>query len=275
MDKTDLKIIIRKYNSTCSRLLMADPNDYIADLKKFIRHLDSTEIISTYIHSFGDTELNMKVEFDEVLQSYGRSFFETGNDEGEEVKNVYATLKYLSENFENVPLGLYQSYKHKNQNNSGALKEFNSRFTMVLIRHIENYLTEVGIQMGLDENVTYNINGNQVNIANDNAVINATQNNNGINADELKSLISAMRENLDSNLSEEDKDEAAECMDVIETELLSLQPNEARVKDKFKLLKRIDPGVKFMSACCSLLTFADKIYPFLADIVPAFQALLP
>lgn len=38
-------------------------------------------------------------------------------------------------------------------------------------------------------------------------------------------------------------------------------------KDKFKLLKRIDTGVKLTGAGCSLLTFAD--------IVPAFQALLP
>lgn len=275
MNKKELKVIIHRYSSICNRLLRSDPGDYISDLKKYISYLDSTEIVAEYVRSCGNTELDMKKEFKEVLESYGKCVFSTGEDEKEEVRNVYTTLKYLGEHYEEVPMGLYIAYKHHNEKYADILKDFNNRFTMVLIRHIENYLTEVGIQMGLDENVTYNINGNQVNIANDNAVINATQNNNGINADELKSLISAMRENLNSNLSEEDKAEAAECMDVIETELLSPQPNEARVKDKFKLLKRIDPGVKFMSACCSLLTFADKIYPFLADIVPAFQALLP
>lgn len=32
------------------------------------------------------------------------------------------------------------------------------------VGHIENYLRKVGIEMGLDNNVTYNINGTQVNI---------------------------------------------------------------------------------------------------------------
>lgn len=275
MNKTQLKIIIHKYSSICSRLLRSDPGDYIANLKKFISYLDSTEIIAEYIKSCGDTELDMVEEFKEVLQSYGHCVFSTGEDESEEVRNVYATLKHLSENYDSVPLGLYHAYSHKNEKHVDTLKDFNNRFTMVLIQHIENYLTELGIQMGLDENITYNITGNQVNIANHNAVINATQNNNGINADELKSLLSAMRENLDSNLSDDDKAEAVECIDAIEAELLSPQPNETIVKDKFKLLKRIDASLKFVSTCCSLLTFADKVYPFLGTILPAFQALLP
>lgn len=275
INKKELKVIIHKYNSICNRLLRSDPDDYIADLKKFIKHLDSTEIIAEYINSFGNTELDMANEFQDVLQSFGRSYFITGEDESEEVRNVYSTLKYLSEHFKNVPLGLYHAYKHQNQNYSAALSEFNSRFTMVLIQHIENYLTEVGIRMGLDENVVWNISGNQVNISNDNSTINATQINNGINADELKSLLSAMRESLNSNLPDEDKAEAAECIDAIEAELLSQQPNETIVKDKFKLLKRIDTSLKFVSTCCSLLTFADKVYPFLGTILPAFQALLP
>ena len=49
---------------------------------------------------------------------------------------------------------------------------------MVLIRHIERYLTKVGIDMGLDEKVVYNVtvqNGQAI-IANDNANVTATAN---------------------------------------------------------------------------------------------------
>lgn len=47
------------------------------------------------------------------------------------------------------------------------LKDFNNRVTMVLIRNIETYLTKIGIDMGIDENVSYNITvkDGQINIA--------------------------------------------------------------------------------------------------------------
>lgn len=275
MNRIELKKVSNKYNSNCNRLLRSDPDDYIGNLKRFIAYLDSTEIISEYIKSCGESELDMKSEFDQVLNSHGRCIFSTGDTDEEEVRNVYVTLKYLSEKYENIPLGLYFSYKHNSESHYETLKEFNSRFTMVLIRYIETYLKEIGIEMGLDENKTFNINSSgMVNIANDNSTINATQNNNGINADELKSLIATMRDNLNSTLPDEDIAEATECIDTIEAELLSPQPNETTVKDKFKLLRRIDTSTKFISACCSVLTFLDKIHPFLKDVVPFYKALL-
>lgn len=129
--------------------------------------------------------------------------------------------------------------------------------------------------MGMDDNVIYNINGKQVNIANDNArIINPVQNNYGIDINQLKELIDSMREAINPNLSSEDVKDVNECIDVIEGELASAQPNEDRVKDKFKILRRIDAGTKFASACCSLLTFADKVHPFLDQIIPWFQSLI-
>lgn len=274
MNRIELKKLLNRYNSNCNRLLQSDPNDFIGNLKRFIAFLDTTEIIGTFIQLCGESELDMESEFKEVLNSYGKCTFLTGDTDEEEIRNVYVTLKYLSQNYERIPLGLFYSYKNGSDHYSDMLKNFNSRFTMVLIRHIENYLKEIGIEMGLDENVTYNINGNMVNIANDNANINATQNNNGINADELKSLIAAMRESLDNSLTAEDKTEATECINTIEAELLSPQPNETVVKDKFMLLKRIDTSLKFINACCSVLTFADKLHPFLADVIPFYTSLL-
>lgn len=274
MNRIELKKVSNKYNSNCNRLLRSDPDDYIGNLKRFIAYLDSTEIISEYIKSCGESELDMKSEFDQVIYSHGDCIFITGETEEEEISNVYATLKYLSQNYNVFPPEIYFAYMNDSNHYSDVLKEFNSRFTMVLIRHIENYLKEIGIGMGLDENKTYIINGTMVNIANDNGTINATQNNNGINADELKSLIATMRDNLNSTLPDEDIAEATECIDTIEAELLSPQPNETTVKDKFKLLRRIDTSTKFISACCSVLTFLDKIHPFLKDVVPFYKALL-
>ena len=127
--------------------------------------------------------------------------------------------------------------------------------------------------MGFDNNVTYNINGTQVNIANDEATINATQNV-GTNADELQKLITALRSDIKEDISDEDKNDVNDCINVIESELMSGNPNEQTVKSQFKLLKRIDCGVKFASSCWSLLTFADKIYPFLSEVATWFANII-
>lgn len=83
-----------------------------------------------------------------------------------------------------------------------------------------------------------------------------------------------MKSGLNPNLSSEDRADAEESIDIIESELRSGNPDEQKVKSQFKLLKRLDVGVKFASACCSLLTFADKVFPFLAEVAPFYQNLL-
>ena len=78
---------------------------------------------------------------------------------------------------------------------------------MVLIRHIECYLTKIGIDMGLDEKAFYSItveNG-QVNISNDNSTINATNTVNGIDVANVSELIQVVRNSADS-LSEDDEE---------------------------------------------------------------------
>lgn len=83
-----------------------------------------------------------------------------------------------------------------------------------------------------------------------------------------------MKAELSPSLSPEDKADAEESIDIIESELRSGSPDEQKVKSQFKLLKRLDVGVKFASASCSLLTFADKVFPFISEVAPFYQNLL-
>lgn len=60
---------------------------------------------------------------------------------------------------------------------------------MVLIRHVERYLTKIGIDMGIDEKNVYNVtvqNGQAI-IANDNSSVTATANI-GATANEIEQL---------------------------------------------------------------------------------------
>lgn len=273
MNRNELKKIIREFNYVSNRLLQSDYSEYKKHLRKFIEYIDNTKIIKNLVDSCGKCEWDINKEFDEISNSYCDYIFSIGNTDSEEVSNVYAILKYMCMEYKgyvtNVMLGYFDSTKYNDM-----IKEFNHKVVLLLIRHIEIYLTEAGIDMGLDENVIYNINDIQVNLVADNATINATQNNNGLlNADEFKNLISAMHDSLDCSLTDEDKADANESIDVISSELASGNPNEETVRTRFKLLKRLDRGVKFASACCSLLTFADKIYPFLEPIKDWFQSI--
>ena len=72
----------------------------------------------------------------EVQGSYGHLVFSLGETDEEEVRNVYAVLRYLVETnssvYRGVAIGYSSSAKWQDK-----IKGFNERFVMVLIRHVE------------------------------------------------------------------------------------------------------------------------------------------
>lgn len=272
MNRIEVKKVVSDFNSISSRLFQADYYDYLDVLKKMLNFIESTEIIKGFVDECGGFNAEVEKVVDNVMTNY-HSVFKFSIDDKEEVSDIYSVLKVVcGRDYNHFPRGLLDSYSHSNKLED-KLKGFNHRVVFVLINHIESFLKKVGIEMGLDNNITYNINGTQVNIANDDSTINATQNI-SINADELKKLITALRSEIRDDISEDDRNDANECINVIENELMSGNPNEQTVKSQFKLLKRIDCGVKFVSSCCSLLSFVDKIYPFLEEVKTLFTGLI-
>ena len=136
----------------------------------------------------------MEQEFNEIKSSYGDLIFALGDTTEEEVRNVFAILDYISSNKVEIYYSVAQGYS-SSRNYQDKIKGFNDRVVMVLIRHIESYLTKIGIDMGLDEKITYTIsvNNGQVNIANDNATINAT-NTVGSDMSQLSELIKNIKD---------------------------------------------------------------------------------
>lgn len=256
------------YEAWSNRLLQTDYNEYISTLKKYINFLESTDIIKEYIDNCGGYNDQIKDIFHSALNN--RHIFDLGDSEMEETSFIFSMLKYMSTNFQNVPYGILLRYSSAKSFND-KISVFNHRVVNVLILNISKYLKKEGIKMGMDDNTTFVINNQsgQVNVANDNATINATQNN-GIKAEDVTQLIDAMRAALAEDISDDDRETANDSMDIIQDELLSEQPNEKNVKSHFKILRKIDSGVKFASACCALLTFADKVYPFLGQLTALF-----
>lgn len=259
---------MNKFTSNVHRLMQATFDDYTDTLKIFLNYINETPLIKEYIVRCGGYQDNIQELF-----PVGECLDLSGCTEEEEVARIYSAITIMYNEYEKPFIAVILAYSHSKKFQD-CLKAFNDRVIFIFVTHIENYLKEIGIDMGLDDKITYNINGNQVNFAKDNGTVNAVQNNNGIDANELHKLISAMKSELSPDLSDEDKADAEESIDIIETELESGKPDEQKVRSQFKLLSRIDSGVKFASAVASLLTFADKVFPFLADVAPFYMNLL-
>lgn len=258
LNRKDLKKIQYDFNSVSNRLLQADFDDYLSVLKKFILFLDSASIIYDYIVSCGKCTQNLDEEFEEVRNGYGRLIFSIGETDEEEVCNVYAILKYITEKDILVHLSVAEGYSSSNKF-ADRIKGFNNRFVMILIRHIESYLTKVGIDMGLDEKIVYNVTvrDGQAIIASDNAIVNAT-NTVSVNSEDLLKLIAAVRD-CSASLSPEDQESAQESLEVIEAEASSDKPKKSMLKTAIAVLKGIKGTVEFATAATALIEFVQMI----------------
>ena len=156
LNRNELRKIQYDFNSFSNRLLQADFQDYTDVLEKFLNFINNTPIILDYILGCGQCDWNLEDEIKQVQSSYGRKIFSTGDTEEEEVRNVYAVLQYIADKSIEVHYGIGVGYSSSNKFQD-KIKGFNERFVMVLIRHIERYLTKVGIDMGLDDKITYNV----------------------------------------------------------------------------------------------------------------------
>lgn len=243
LNKKDLKKIQYDFNSISNRLLQADFRDYTDVLGKFLDFLNSRLIISDYIADCGQCDWNLEDEVKQVQSSCGRLIFSTGNTDEEEVRNVYAVLQYIVEKSIQVQYGIGMAYSSSTKYQD-MIKAFNERFVMVLIRHIERYLTKVGIDMGLDERVVYRVevhNGQAI-IANDNASVTATANV-GPHTDELKQLIDAVRSSS-ITFAPEEKETVSDCLEVIETEAKAEKPKKGMLKTAIANLNTVKDTVK-------------------------------
>lgn len=256
LNRTELKKISYDFNSLSNRLLQADFNDYNGVLDRFVRFLREKEITHDYIAGCGECDQDLTVEFKEVQT--GRAIFSLGDSDEEEVRNVYAILSYIVEHNVNVYCGIGMAYSHSRKFQD-IIKAFNDRVTMVLIRHIEAYLTKVGIDMGLDDKKVFNVSvqSGQAIIAMDNATVTAT-NTVGLDPDKLAELIADVR-NASSDLSEEDAETVEECLDVVATEAAAEKPKKSLLKTALTTLKGIIGTVEFSASVITLVQFVQTL----------------
>lgn len=258
LNRKELRKIIYDFNSVSNRLLQADYNDHANVVYKFVSFIKSTPIIYEYVQDCGVCTKNMDNEFSSIASSYGRKIFDIGITDEEEVCNVFAIMEYIAEKQTDVSWTIAEGYTTSSKFQDRT-KAFNNRVVMVLIRHIESYLTKVGIDMGVDEKVTYSINvkNGQVNIASDNASITAS-NSIGIDNEQLNKLIGNIMANS-TDLSDEDSETLTDSLEVIKSEIVETTPKKSMIKTAIAGLKAIKGTAELGAAIAALVQFIQPL----------------
>jgi len=258
LNRAELRKIMYDFNSLSNRLMQVDFDDYTDVATKFINFIKRTPVIFDFITDCGICDQDLVKEFSEIGGSYGNEIFSLGDEPEEEIRNVFAILEYIVEKKIEIHYGVAMGYSHS-QKYQDMVKGFNDRVVMVLIRHIEAYLTKIGIDMGLDEKIVYQVTveHGQVNIATDNATINATSNI-GIDTERLADLVQAVK-TAATNLSEEEQDTLSSNLEVIEEESKSAKPRKGFMKTAIAGLSAIKGTAEFGAAVVALIQFVQTI----------------
>lgn len=260
LNRIELRKIMYDYNCISNRLLQANFQDYNSVLKKFVNYISNTEIIDDYIRDCGICEFNLEEKFKQIQKSYGIFIFSLGDSEQEEVRNIFAYLVYIVDHDININSGITYAYSDSDKYQE-MLKGFNERVVNVLIRHIEQYLTKIGMDMGMDEKITYNISvkNGQVNIANDNSRLEATNKVSSV-SDELNNLINNIRVlSEEQELTDEEKNILDCNLENISEEFKKDEPRKKFLESSASVIKAIKGTAEFGAAIIALIQFLQQI----------------
>lgn len=252
IDKKQLKIISLEFRTIANRLINCHWQTGMDLLKKFITFIDMNEVIRDYVQSYVDPD-----DFKDYKYQTGIVYSSMGDSKQEEISFTYQFLKYAVDNCKSdIYRSLAWGYAKEADN---AVKEFCIRIILPFVNYIEDYLTEIGIQMGYDENIQFTINvtgGNpQLNIASGNSEIAATQNI-GIDINQLEKVMDEIREATNKEAFGNDElEQITDSLDAIKAELTSLKPKKGILRTALKGLQAINGSTQFIAAITTMVQF--------------------
>ena len=253
IDKKQLKIISMEFRTIANRLVNCHPQTGMDLLKKFLSYIDENELISAFIQSNIDPNDFQPVE-------RGTCFTSMGENKQEEISFTYQYLKYAVINFKSFYLDIAWGYGN---DANDSVKEFCHRVILPLVNYIEGYLTEIGIQMGFDEDSKFNINVNgglaQVNVADRGSTLNATQNN-VVDMDQLNKLINDLRNAASPDISKDDTEQINNSIEIICNEVTNGHPKKAFLKTALNGLKAIKDTAEFTAAVAAIYQFLTPFF---------------
>ena len=258
-NKKELKKQSRDFRIISSRTLTSDFQMFGDNLKRLLYFIDNNVIIKKYIESCMDKNDNFKIEDDVNLVCCNSDYiFNNYIDERKEVSYIYQVLEYIVRNNKDCrTYTMAYSFSNKYQD---KLKGFCDNVVEPFINHIENNYERIFIEMGYDEDTKFEItiNGGQVNIAKDDATINATQ----VNSNEINRLVKNIKDNIREIEDEETRNEINDNIEGIQEELSKSPIKKGRIKAFVEALKNKLPSIgqtiEVSAAITELITFVQQ-----------------
>lgn len=242
VSKRELKIIDKDFRRYASRLLKTKRDNEIRDLTRFINYINSQPLIMSFINK-NNTE---KFDMENIINNREwTEVYDIPVEKNREIAWVYQFLIYCKNNVDNF-IGVSDGYKIK-----GTIQDNIDTFCHEVIKpfidHITDFIGEVMIEMGYDENTPFKIeignNNGQINISKDDSTINATNIVNNIENDiqMINELSDKFIEQLkDEDIDEEEKEMIIEDVEVIREQIDSDNPRLPRIKRALQSLKGLD-----------------------------------
>lgn len=248
ISKNELKKISRKLRKISSDVINAYYLEQNGFLDELIAYINNTELLKNYIDSIEYDVGNLESVMTDINGSYGRMTLDLGSDSKKRAFLLYKAFIIIKENnYPTYNFGWYYAGGNKYQD---MAKAFGDRLVYPFVSELGEYMKDIATDMGYDEsNALYNINVNssgvQVNIAEKNSSISASQVNNWA-TQEVVDKLSKIEEEVSKIENQDIKENLIENLEIIKAE--SIKPDGKRLE-----LKPILKNMHFLATTVAML----------------------
>lgn len=253
------------FRRVASRFLNCNFQEYQECLKRFLLFIEESPTINQFIQENNTIQFNIQKIIGEK-EFHGK--FKLPIRESEEIAFIYQMLDYISENELDI-MNIAYGYGGSNKIQS-HVDSFNNHVVKPLVDYIVTYLGELKIDMGLDgkSNTQYNIGEfrGQLNHAEGQGTVTATQTYNETKIAELKELAEQFVEELNMNESilQDDKEEITEILEAAVQEADSKKPKKVIIKTAIEKVKGVG---ELATAGTTLFTLGTKLVESLQGLI--------
>lgn len=198
-----------------------------------------------------------------VANNFGTTFATFSTIPEEESAEVYLILKEVVAQSIQGHSHFYYGFAYGSKY-ADMYKGFLDKVARRLIANITEYLTMIGIEMGLEggDSVTNNINGSvqnfQFNQSTGSSTINATQKN-GISSSELSALLDAVISAAEAEIDNpETIEDVRDNVEVVRDQMESDKPKRGILKSSLGFLGAVNGGAQFTAAVVQIVEFMNN-----------------
>lgn len=268
-EKIELRKLLFKHSAEASNLLRSGYNDLSTALTRYLNFIDGQLVTRTFIEDCVANHLpasfDENTEIDEVNSAPYTIFEFPPSCEGE-CAVTYLILKTIVDRNLCQSTNLLLGYAHGSTKYDDMAEGFLNDVARRLVNGVNQAITLKGIELGLDESVTQvnNFGNSGAAIASQTVGGSSTTINqsNGVDANALNNIIGKLESSL-SELSNENREIAADAIAAIKDALETPQPKPSILKSLWNTLKGVNEGATFME---NVMKLGALIAPILPEI---------